>query len=76
MSINAVKGVELGADSTRAAARHEHRDEVTSAGFQQQRAVCWGISTGQDIVASMALKPTSSLRLPGRSLNEQVRKSK
>ncbi len=74
MSINAVKGVELGAGFDVVQQRGtEHRDEMTSAGFLSNNAggVLGGISTGQDIVASMALKPTSSLRLPGRSLNEQ-----
>ncbi|HTK98942.1 MAG TPA: chorismate synthase [Pseudomonadales bacterium] len=74
MSINAVKGVELGAGFDVVQQRGtEHRDEMTSTGFLSNNAggVLGGISTGQDIVASIALKPTSSLRLPGRSLNEQ-----
>jgi chorismate synthase len=74
MSINAVKGVEIGAGFGVVQQRGtEHRDEMTTAGFLSNNAggVLGGISTGQDIVASMALKPTSSLRLPGRSLNEQ-----
>ena len=74
MSINAVKGVELGAGFDVVQQRGtEHRDEMTAAGFLSNNAggVLGGISTGQDIVASLALKPTSSLRLPGRSLNEQ-----
>jgi chorismate synthase len=74
MSINAVKGVELGAGFDVVKQRGtEHRDEMTAAGFLSNNAggVLGGISTGQDIVASMALKPTSSLRLPGRSLNDQ-----
>ena len=74
MSINAVKGVEIGAGFDAVQQRGtEHRDEMTTAGFSSNNAggVLGGISTGQDIVASMALKPTSSLRLPGRSLNEQ-----
>ncbi len=72
MSINAVKGVELGAGFAVVEQRGtEHRDEMTAAGFLSNNAggVLGGISTGQDIVASLALKPTSSLRLPGRSLN-------
>jgi chorismate synthase len=72
MSINAVKGVELGAGFASIEQRGtEHRDEMTAAGFLSNNAggVLGGISTGQDIVASIALKPTSSLRLPGRSLN-------
>ena len=74
MSINAVKGVELGAGFASIEQRGtEHRDEMTAAGFLSNNAggVLGGISTGQDIVASLALKPTSSLRLPGRSLNAQ-----
>ena len=48
----------------------EHRDEITADGFLSNHAggVLGGISTGQDIVATLALKPTSSIRLPGRSL--------
>ncbi len=72
MSINAVKGVEIGAGFDVVGQRGtEHRDEMTSAGFLSNNAggILGGISTGQDIVASIALKPTSSLRLPGRSLN-------
>jgi chorismate synthase len=74
MSINAVKGVELGAGFAVVEQRGtEHRDEMTSAGFLSNNAggILGGISTGQDIVASIALKPTSSLRLPGRSVNAQ-----
>ena len=72
MSINAVKGVELGAGFAVVEQRGtEHRDEMTATGFLSNNAggVLGGISTGQDIVASLALKPTSSLRLPGRSVN-------
>ena len=72
MSINAVKGVELGAGFAVVEQRGtEHRDEMTAEGFLSNNAggVLGGISTGQDIVASLALKPTSSLRLPGRSVN-------
>jgi len=72
MSINAVKGVELGAGFASIEQRGtEHRDEMSTDGFLSNNAggVLGGISTGQDIVASIALKPTSSLRLPGRSLN-------
>jgi len=72
MSINAVKGVEIGAGFT-SVTQHgtEHRDEMTPQGFLSNNAggVLGGISTGQDIVASIALKPTSSIRLPGRSIN-------
>ena len=68
MGINAVKGVEIG-DGFRAAAQlgTEHRDEMTPTGFRTNHAggVLGGISTGQDILVSVALKPTSSIRLPG-----------
>ena len=72
MSINAVKGVEIGAGFAVVEQRGvEHRDELTPAGFLSNHAggIVGGIATGQDIVASMALKPTSSLRLPGRTIN-------
>jgi chorismate synthase len=51
----------------------EHRDEITPQGFLSNHAggTLGGISSGQDILVSMALKPTSSLRLPGRSVNLQ-----
>jgi chorismate synthase len=72
MSINAVKGVEIGAGFASVEQRGtEYRDELTPEGFLSNHAggVLGGISTGQDIVASMALKPTSSIRLPGRTIN-------
>lgn len=72
MSINAVKGVEIGAGFACVEQRGaEHRDELTPEGFLSNHAggVLGGISTGQDIVASIALKPTSSIRLPGRTIN-------
>jgi chorismate synthase len=72
MSINAVKGVEIG-DGFAAVQQKgtQHRDEITPAGFLSNHAggTLGGISSGQDILASMALKPTSSLRLPGRSID-------
>ena len=72
MSINAVKGVEVGAgfDSVEQKGT-EHRDEILPEGFLSNNAggVLGGISTGQDIVASIALKPTSSLHIPGRSVD-------
>ena len=74
MSINAVKGVELGAGFGCVEQKGtEHRDEMTPQGFLSNHAggVLGGISSGQNIVASLALKPTSSLRLPGRSVNLQ-----
>jgi chorismate synthase len=72
MSINAVKGVEIGAgfDSIEQKGS-EHRDEITPGGFLGNNAggVLGGISSGQDILASIALKPTSSIRIPGKSIN-------
>jgi chorismate synthase len=72
MSINAVKGVEIGDGFDCVAAKGTgFRDEITPQGFLSNHAggVLGGISSGQDILASIALKPTSSLRLPGRSIN-------
>jgi chorismate synthase len=72
MSINAVKGVEIGAGFASVEQKGtEHRDEMTPQGFLGNNAggVLGGISSGQDIVASIALKPTSSIRLPGRTVN-------
>jgi chorismate synthase len=74
MSINAVKGVEIGGGFDCVTAKGtDFRDEMTPKGFLSNHAggILGGISTGQDIVASIALKPTSSLRLPGRSINRQ-----
>ena len=72
MSINAVKGVEIG-DGFKCVEQKgtQHRDEITPQGFLSNRAggVLGGISTGQDILVSIALKPTSSIRLPGRSID-------
>jgi chorismate synthase len=72
MSINAVKGVEIGGGFGCVETKGtEFRDEITPEGFLSNHAggVLGGISTGQDIIASIALKPTSSLHLPGRSVN-------
>ena len=72
MSINAVKGVEIGAGFRVVEMRGtENRDEITPEGFLSNNAggILGGISSGQDIRASIALKPTSSLRLPGRSID-------
>ena len=72
MSINAVKGVEIGAGFDAVEQRGtEHRDEMTPEGFLSNNAggILGGISTGQDVICSIALKPTSSLRLPGRSVD-------
>jgi len=73
MSINAVKAIELGAGFASVTQKGtEHRDELTPEGFIGNNAggVLGGISSGQDIVVSMALKPTSSIRLPARSINK------
>lgn len=72
MSINAVKGVEIGDGFAVVEQKGtEHRDEMTPEGFCSNHAggILGGISTGQAITASIALKPTSSLRIPGRSIN-------
>lgn len=72
MSINAVKGVEIGAGFAAVTQKGtEHRDEITREGFLSNHAggTLGGISTGQDITVSIALKPTSSIRLPGRTIN-------
>ena len=72
MSINAVKGVEIG-DGFEVVEQKgsEHRDEMTPEGFLSNHAggVLGGISSGQDIVVHMALKPTSSITIPGKSIN-------
>jgi chorismate synthase len=72
MSINAVKGVEIGDGFDCIEQKGtEHRDEMTPDGFLSNHAggILGGISSGQAIVASIAMKPTSSLRLPGKSVN-------
>ena len=72
MSINAVKGVEIGAGFAAVTQRgSEHRDEITPQGFLSNHAggILGGISTGQPVIASMVLKPTSSILIPGRSVN-------
>ena len=74
MSINAVKGVEVGAGfNSITQLGSAHRDEMTSAGFLSNNAggILGGISTGQTIDVSVALKPTSSIISPGRTLNTQ-----
>lgn len=73
MSINAVKGVELGAGFAAITQRgSEHRDELSAAGFSKNDAggTLGGISSGQDILASMALKPTSSISVPGKTIDK------
>lgn len=72
MSINAVKGVEIGDGFDCINSKGtQFRDEITPDGFLSNHAggILGGISSGQHVTASIALKPTSSLRLPGRSIN-------
>ena len=72
MSINAVKGVEIGAGFDAVSQRgSQHRDEMYPDGFASNNAggILGGISSGQDIVASIALKPTSSITTPGNSID-------
>ncbi|MBK9325386.1 MAG: chorismate synthase [Thiobacillaceae bacterium] len=72
MSINAVKGVEIGDGFAVVAQKgSEHRDEMTPQGFLSNHAggILGGISSGQDITASIAIKPTSSIRIPGRTID-------
>ena len=72
MGINAVKGVEIGAGFRAIEQRgSEHRDELTPKGFMSNHAggVLGGISSGQDIVVSLALKPTSSITVPGKTID-------
>ena len=76
MSINAVKGIEIGAGFASVAQRgSEHGDELTPDGFVTNHAggILGGISTGQDIVVTIAIKPTSSIRIPRRSIDKQGR---
>ncbi|WP_324040558.1 chorismate synthase [Aeromonas caviae] len=71
MGINAVKGVEIGDGFSVVEQKgSEHRDEMTPAGFASNHAggILGGISSGQDIVVSMALKPTSSITVPGKTI--------
>jgi len=72
VSINAVKGVEIDAGFACVEQKGtEHRDEITPQGFLSNQAggVLGGISSGQDILVSIALKPTSSIRIPGRTVD-------
>lgn len=74
MNINAVKGVEIGAGFASVAQRgSEHGDEMTPAGYLSNNAggILGGISSGQDIVVNLAIKPTSSIRVPRRSIDKQ-----
>ena len=72
MGINAVKGVEIGAGFAAVSQKgSEHGDEITPGGFLSNHAggILGGISTGQDVVVNIAVKPTSSIRLPRRSID-------
>jgi chorismate synthase len=74
MSINAVKAVEIGSGFASVAQRgSEHGDELTPDGFVTNHAggILGGISTGQDIVVTIGIKPTSSIRVPRRSIDKQ-----
>ncbi|CFW57946.1 TPA: chorismate synthase [Yersinia enterocolitica] len=74
MSINAVKGVEIGDGFAVVTKRgSENRDEITPQGFQSNHAggILGGISSGQPVVAHIALKPTSSITVPGQTINRQ-----
>jgi chorismate synthase len=74
MGLNAVKGVEIGAGFRSVAQRgSEHGDELTPQGFRSNNAggVLGGISTGQDLRVAIAIKPTSSIRLPRASIDRQ-----
>ncbi|MFN0039118.1 MAG: chorismate synthase [Burkholderiales bacterium] len=76
MSINAVKGVEIGAGFSSVGQKGtEHGDEMTPDGFLSNHAggILGGISTGQDIVVNIAVKPTSSIRLPRHSIDKAGR---
>ena len=74
MGINAVKGVEIGAGFDAVGQRgSEHGDELTPQGFMSNHAggVLGGISTGQDLLVGIAIKPTSSIRLTRRSIDKR-----
>ena len=73
MSINAVKGVEIGAGFAAVEQRgSQHRDEMSGTGFSKNDAggTLGGISSGQDLLASIALKPTSSISVPGKTIDK------
>jgi chorismate synthase len=72
MSIGAVKGVEIGAGFAAVAQKGtEHRDEISPGGFKSNSSggTLGGITTGQDVLVSIAMKPTSSIRLPGETID-------
>ena len=73
MSINAVKGVEIGAGFECVTQKGtEHRDEISSKGYSRNNSggTLGGITSGQDIEVSVAIKPTSSIRLPGKTIDK------
>ena len=79
MSINAVKGVEIGAGFEVVSKKgSEVRDEISSEGFISNNSggILGGISNGQDILASLALKPTSSIRLEGNTIERSGKETK
>lgn len=78
MSINAVKGVELGAGFAAVSQKgSEHRDEISADGFAKNDAggTLGGISSGQDLLTSIALKPTSSISKPGQTIDKDGKES-
>ena len=78
MSINAVKGVEIGAGFAAVAQRgSQHRDEMSGSGFSKNDAggTLGGISSGQGLLASIALKPTSSISVPGKTIDKSGRET-
>jgi chorismate synthase len=73
MSIGAVKGVEFGAGFAAVAQKgSEHRDEISPGGFKSNSSggTLGGITSGQDVLVSIAMKPTSSIRLPGETIDQ------
>lgn len=79
MSINAVKGVEIGDGfSVINKLGNECRDEINNNGFQSNHAggILGGISSGQDIIAHLAFKPTSSIKIPGKTINKNGQEEK
>ena len=78
MSINAVKGVEIGSGFSVVTQRgSEHRDEIDESGFQQNNSggTLGGISSGQDIISSIALKPTSSIIKAAETIDKEGTKT-
>ncbi len=74
MSINAVKGIEIGSGFNSVNQKgSEHRDSITPDGFTSNNSggILGGISSGQDLLVSIALKPTSSIRLPTESIDKK-----